>query len=119
MRIGSTTAALGLVLAIAVPALPGALVGFVLVGMGCAVQLPLAFAAAANLGRSGTSLAIVFVSAYAGALVAPALIGFAADHVGLREAMGIPLVAAVVVVALAGNLSPRSGVAPTPLPARR
>ena len=91
----------------------------VLVGMGCAVQLPLAFAAAANLGRSGTSLAIVFVSAYAGALVSPALIGFAADRVGLRAAMMIPLVGAVVVVSLAGNLSPRSGVAPTPLPAGR
>jgi len=119
IRIGSTTAAVGLVLAIAVPALPGALIGFVLVGMGCAVQLPLAFAAAANLGRSGTSLAIVFVSAYAGALVSPALIGFVADRFGLRDAMVIPLVAAVVVIFLAGNLSPRSGVAPTPMPAGR
>jgi len=87
--------------------------------MGCAVQLPLAFAAGANLGRSGTSLAIIFVSAYSGALVSPALIGFAADHFGLRAAMGIPLVAAFVVIALARNLSPRTGLAPTPLPAGR
>jgi MFS family permease len=119
MRIGSTTAALGLILAIAVPALPGALVGFALVGMGCAVQLPLAFAAGANLGRSGTSLAIVFMSAYVGAIVEPALIGFAADRVGLRAAMAIPLAAAIVVLALAGNLAPRSGVEPKPLPAGR
>jgi len=119
MRIGSTAAALGLALAIAVPAVPGALIGFVLAGMGCAVQLPLAYAAGANLGRSGTSLAIVFVSAYAGALVSPALIGFAADHVGLRAAIGIPLLASVVVIALAGNLSHRGGVAPIPLPAGR
>ena len=47
----------------------------------------------------------MFVSAYAGALVSPALIGFAADRVGLRAAMMIPLIAAVVVVSLAGNLS--------------
>jgi MFS family permease len=119
LRFGSSTAALGLVLAIALPALPGALIGFVLVGMGCAVQLPLVFAAAANLGRSGTSLAIVFMSTYAGAILSPALIGFAADHVGLRAAMAVPLAAAVVVLALAGSLSPRSGVAPTPLPAGR
>ena len=119
MRIGSSVAAFGLILAIAVPALPGALVGFVLAGMGCAVQLPLAFAAGANLGRSGTPLAIVFMSAYAGAIVSPALIGFAADHVGLRAAMGIPLAAAIVVIALAGNISPRSGVAATPLPVGR
>ena len=119
MRIGATAAIVGLVLAIALPALPWALIGFALVGMGCAVQLPLAFAAGANLGRSGTSLAIIFVSAYSGALVSPALIGFAADRLGLRVAMGIPLVAAVVVVILAGNISPRSGVAPTPLPTGR
>ena len=74
--------------------------------MGCAVQVPLAFAAAANLGRSGTSLAIVFVTAYAGGIVAPALIGLTADHFGLRAAMLIPLVAALVVVSLAGSLSP-------------
>jgi fucose permease len=91
----------------------------VLVGMGCAVQLPLVFAAAANLGRSGTSLAVVFMSTYAGAIVSPALIGFAADHVGLRAAMAVPLAAAVVVLALAGNISSRSDVAPTPLPAGR
>ena len=114
MRIGSATAVLGLLLAIAVPALPGALIGFVLVGMGCAVQLPLAFAAGANLGRSGTSLAIVFMSAYGGALLSPALIGFAADRVGLRTAMWIPLVAGLLVLVLAGNISTRSGVVPTP-----
>ena len=112
MRIGSTTAAAGLALAIALPSLPFALAGFVLVGMGCAVQLPLAFAAGANLGRSGTSLAIVFVSAYAGAIVSPALIGLAADRFGLRAAMVIPLVAAVAVVSLAGNLSPRAAATP-------
>jgi len=119
LRIGSTTAIFGLVLVIAVPALPGALIGFVLVGMGCAVQLPLIFAAGANLGRSGTSLAIVFMSTYAGAIVSPAVIGFVADHAGLRSAMAVPLAAAIVVLALAGNLSPRSGVAPNPLPAGR
>jgi fucose permease len=119
MRIGSVTAASGLVLVIAVPALPVSLVGFVLVGMGCAVQLPLAFAAGANLGRSGTSLAIVMVSAYAGAIVAPALIGAGADHFGLRVAMAIPLAFAVVVASLAGSLGSRNEVAVTPLPAGR
>ena len=119
MRIGATTAAGGLALAIALPALPFALIGFALVGMGCAVQVPLAFAAGANLGRSGTSLAIVLMSAYAGGLVAPALIGLVADLFGLRVAMLIPLAAAVVVLSLAGNIAPRAGVAPSPLPASR
>jgi fucose permease len=87
--------------------------------MGCAVQLPLAFASGANLGRSGTALAIVMVSAYAGAVVAPALIGTAADHFGLRLAMLIPLGFAVVVASLAGSLASRGEVVVTPLPAGR
>jgi MFS family permease len=119
MRIGAITSAAGLALAIAVPALPGALAGFVLTGMGCAVQLPLAFASGANLGRSGTALAIVMVSAYAGAVVAPALIGAGADHFGLRLAMLIPLGFAVVVASLAGSLGSRGEVVVIPLPAGR
>jgi MFS family permease len=119
MRAGAATAGAGLTLAIAVPALPGAITGFALVGMGCAVQLPLAFAAGANLGRSGAPLAIVIGSAYVGAIVSPALIGAAADHFGLRVAMTVPLIAALVVLSLAGNLGRRSDVAATPAPARR
>ena len=104
IRIGSITAALGVALAIAFPALPTAIAGFVLVGAGCAVQLPLAFAAAANLGRSGTPLAIVMASAYGGAIVGPPLIGGIAEHMGLRVAMAVPLLASMTVLALSGSL---------------
>lgn len=119
MRIGAFTAAAGLALVIAVPALPGAIVGFTLVGMGCAVQLPLAFAAGANLGRSGAPLAIVIGSAYVGAIVSPALIGTAADHFGLRVAMTVPLIAAIVALSLAGNLGRRGEVSPSSSPPAR
>ena len=46
-------------------------------------------------------------------------IGAAADHFGLRVAMTVPLIAALVVVSLAGNLGRRSDVAAMPAPARR
>ena len=112
-RLGAATAVAGLLLAIALPALPTAIVGFAMVGMGTAVLMPIAFAAGANLGHSGTALALVMASAYAGTIAGPPLIGATADHVGLRLAMAIPLIATLVVVALAGNLgtmsSPRSG----------
>jgi MFS family permease len=109
-------AALGLALALAVPALPVAIIGFALVGMGTAVLMPLAFSAGANLGQSGTSLAMVLAAAYAGSIAGPAMIGTAADHFGLRIALTILVAAAVVVTALAGNLKANR---PTPTPSRR
>jgi fucose permease len=105
-RLGGIIAALGLVLAIAVPALPGAITGFALVGIGTAVLVPLAFSAGANLGASGTALTLVLAAAYSGSIVGPAMIGNVADRFGLRVAMGIPLTAALAIIALAGSLTP-------------
>jgi len=104
VRLGALLGAGGLALAVAFPALAGAATGFALVGIGTAVILPLAFAAGANLGASGTALAVVMSSGYAGSVVGPALIGHAADHFGLRVAMLIPLAGALTIALLAGNL---------------
>jgi MFS family permease len=106
-RVGAAMAAGGLALAIVFPSLPSAVAGFTIVGIGIAVVVPLVFAAGANLSHTGTSLALVMAATYAGTIAGPPLIGAAADHVGLRLAMTIPLVAAVAVVLLAGSLSPR------------
>lgn len=106
VRLGALLGAGGLALAVAFPAVAGAATGFALVGIGTAVILPLAFAAGANLGASGTALAVVMSSGYVGSVVGPALIGHAADHFGLRVAMLIPLAGALTIVLLAGNLRP-------------
>jgi MFS family permease len=105
-RLGGSIAAFGLALAIAIPALPGAITGFALVGLGTAVLVPLAFSAGANLGASGTALALVMATGYAGSVAGPAMIGNVADRFGLRVALGIPLVAAIAIIALAGSLNP-------------
>lgn len=105
-RLGAFLGAGGLILAIAFPELAGAAIGFALVGIGTAVILPLTFAAGANLGASGTPLAVVMSAGYAGSVVGPALIGNTADRFGLRVAMLIPLAAAIVIAMLAGNLVP-------------
>ncbi len=110
-RLGAVVAAGGLALAIAYPAPVGAATGFALVGVGTAVILPLAFAAGANLGASGTALAVVMTSGYAGSIVGPALIGNAADRFSLRVAMLIPLAGAIAIAMLAGSL--RTAPAPT------
>ena len=110
-------AALGLAIALAIPALPIAIIGFALVGIGTAVLMPLAFSAGANLGSSGTSLTIVLAAAYAGSIAGPALVGTTADHLGLRVALTILLAAAIVVTALAGNL--QAADRPTRAPSHR
>lgn len=119
-RLGGLIAALGLTLATAVPALPGAITGFALVGLGTAVLVPLAFSAGANLGASGTALALVMAAGYAGSIAGPAMIGNVADGFGLRVALGIPLAAAIVIIALAGRLNrePSSLSAPDVGPAK-
>jgi fucose permease len=103
-RLGGLLAAIGFGIAVALPAVPGAIFGFVLVGTGVAVIVPLAFSAGANLGRSGSALSIVASAAYAGSVAGPGLIGNVADHLGLRLALGIPLAAALLVALLAAGL---------------
>jgi MFS family permease len=101
------------------------MIGFALVGIGTAVMVPLASSAGANLGKSGTALTLVLSGGYAGSIAGPAMIGNTADHLGLRVAMGVPLVAALVIIALAGKLHAKpdrvalpSEVTPEP-PSRR
>jgi fucose permease len=103
-RLGALLSAAGLAIAIALPSVPSAIFGYVLAGAGVAVLVPLAFSAGANLGRSGTALSLVAAAAYAGSVAGPGLIGNVADHFGLRLALGIPLVAALIVAVLAGSL---------------
>jgi len=111
---GGLVAALGIGLAIGEPAPLVAIAGFALTGAGAAVLVPLAFSAAANLGRTGTALSVVMVAGYAGSIVGPFLIGATADRVGLRTALAIPLAAAIVVLAMTAGMRPlgrRPGIA--------
>jgi fucose permease len=104
--LGGLVAALGIGLAVAEPAPLVAIAGFALTGAGSAVLVPLAFSAAANLGRTGTALSVVMVAGYAGSIVGPFLIGATADRVGLRTALAIPLAAAVAVLATTAGIRP-------------
>jgi len=111
---GGLVAALGIGLAIAEPAPVVAIAGFALAGAGSAVMVPLAFSAAANLGRTGTALSVVMVTGYAGSIVGPFVMGSTADRVGLRTALAIPLAGAVAVLAMTAILRPlgrRAGTA--------
>ena len=108
VALGSIVSMIGVGLAVALPAPPTAIAGFTLVGAGCAVMVPLAFSAAANLGRTGTPLSLVMSAGYAGSIVGPWLIGSSADRFGLRLALLIPMLAAGAVLLTAFGLRSRS-----------
>ena len=101
---------IGVAVAVALPAPLTAIAGFTLVGAGCAVMVPLAFSAGANLGRTGTALTVVTAAGYAGSIIGPWVIGSAADRFGLRLALLIPIAAAVAVVVTAFGLRVRRSV---------
>jgi MFS family permease len=111
VRWGATLAATGLALGLAVPETGAAIAGFALLGAGLAPVVPTVFSAAGNMrvrpGRS--ALAAVVTISYLGSILGPALIGFVTSLVGLRAALGIPVLLAVVAAALAAQVASAPG----------
>jgi protein-S-isoprenylcysteine O-methyltransferase Ste14 len=87
----------------------GGVIGFAVLGAGLACIAPQVFlaGAAADPARPGHGLARVVGVSYLGMVTGPVLIGGAATLVGLPLALGIPVVLALCVAALAGVLTPR------------
>jgi MFS family permease len=105
VRLGGLVAAAGITLALTVPWVPLALVGFGLVGAGFSVVFPLTLSAAGHTSQqaSGTAIATVAACGYLGFLVGPPAIGFAADVLSLRLALGL-----VVILSLCAALCARA-----------
>ncbi|MGH1573683.1 MFS transporter [Methylobacterium sp. P31] len=102
--LGGLLAAAGLALSVLVPTWEAALAGYALVGAGCANIVPVLFTAAGRQTAIPESVAVPAVTTlgYAGVLAGPALIGFAAQALGLPAAF--LLVAALLLgVAAAGR----------------
>jgi MFS family permease len=109
VRLGGLVAALGLTLALVVNWIPIALLGFGLVGAGFSVVFPLTLSAAGRTSKqaAGTAIAAVATCGYVGFLVGPPVIGFVADVLSLRTALGfvvvLSLCAAVFARAVGGD----------------
>jgi MFS family permease len=86
----------------------GGVIGFAVLGAGLACIIPQVFLAGgkADPARPGHGLARVVGMSYLGMVSGPVLIGGAATLVGLPLALGIPVVLALCVAALAGLLAP-------------
>lgn len=109
MQLGGLVAAIGLTLALVVTWIPMVLLGFSLVGAGFSVVFPLTLSAAGRTSKqaAGTAIAAVATFGYVGFLVGPPVIGFVADALSLRIALGfvvvLSLCAAVCARAVGGD----------------
>jgi MFS family permease len=86
LRVSGGVAAVGLLGASLAPAAPLAIGCFAVAGLGIANMVPITLSAAGNLPGlgAGVGISIVTMMGYSGILVAPASIGFVAEHIGYR-----------------------------------
>ena len=97
-------AAAGLSAALLIGTVPAALVGFVGVGAGFSVAVPLVFSAAGRLDSrsAGPGLAAVTTAGYLGFLAGPPVLGFVADAVTLPFALSLVVGLSLLGAMLAG-----------------
>ncbi|MGF6290056.1 MFS transporter [Paraburkholderia youngii] len=104
VALGGLIAFAGLALVLSLPSVLTACVGFAMVGIGLANIVPVIFSAAGRSSATpaiGVSMAATF--GYAGFLVGPPLIGFGAGVLGLRAALGVLVMATLIVSLLGGK----------------
>ncbi|MFE2203874.1 MFS transporter [Streptomyces rubiginosohelvolus] len=108
-RAGGLITAVGMGLALAVPTLPGTVLGFALAGFGVATLVPAAMHEADALPglKPGSGLTIVSWLMRLGFLLSPPVVGQVADAAGLRTGLLVIPAAGVLVVLLAGVLQAR------------
>jgi len=104
-RSGALTCA-GIALALATRSAVPALVGFAMVGAGCAAIVPALFRVAGSVPgiASGAGIAAVATAGYMGAVVNGPTIGFLARGVGLTGALSLVGVGAAVIAVLGPRL---------------
>lgn len=105
LRLSGILGALGLLIGAVAPDPHIAIAGFALSGLGVANMVPILFSAAGNYpGEApGAAISAVTMVGYAGILVAPASIGFLAEHLGYRPTYAGLAVLLLVVTVLAGR----------------
>lgn len=101
VRAAGGLAALGITAALALPGLPGALLGVLFWGAGTALVFPAAISAGGESpGRPADSIAAITTIGYGGFLLGPPLIGLVAGQVGLDRALWVLPVLGVTIAVL-------------------
>jgi MFS family permease len=105
MWIGGGIAAFGFVLVIGFPTILVACIGYALIGVGVSNLVPIVFSAAGRAGPTASiGVSMTATAGYAGFLVGPPIIGFLADHLGLRGAFVLLFFAAIAVAVVGGRV---------------
>src|SRR4051812_15711177 len=109
VRAGGALTAAGMGLALALPSIPTAVLGFALAGLGVATLVPAVYHAADELPglRRGVGLAVVNWLLRIGFLISPPLVGVVADAISLRVAL-LTVVLAGLGALLLGRVLPRT-----------
>jgi len=94
-----------------------ALAGFALIGAGCSVMFPLAMSAAAQRTDRPAALNVAALAQFSFMvfLLAPPLLGFVAQHFGIRASFAIALPLVVLSLLTAGAFGTRRGQVPSPV----
>ncbi|CAN5397785.1 MFS transporter [soil metagenome] len=110
LRGSGASAAIGLALLILVPAIPVAVIGIVLWGIGASLGFPLGMSAAGDDPlRAAARVSAAATIGYLAFLAGPPLIGIVGQHVGLLNALWIVLVLILLTVIAAPAARERSG----------
>jgi predicted MFS family arabinose efflux permease len=106
LRVSGLISAAGLLGGALAPGDIVAIAAFAVAGLGVANMVPIMFSAAGNHPGLPSAIAISTVTmvGYAGILIAPSAIGFAADHIGFRATYGVLALVLLLVTALAGRV---------------
>ncbi|MGW7566799.1 MFS transporter [Streptomyces tendae] len=108
-RSGALIAAVGMGLALAVPTVPGTVLGFAAAGFGVATLVPAAMHEADELPglKPGSGLTLVSWLMRLGFLLSPPVVGLVADATSLRVGLLVVPLAGLLVLLCAGVLRPR------------
>lgn len=106
VRASGITISAGLLLAVTLPYLIPATIGFLLVGFGVSSVVPICYSMA---GKSttmlpGVALAAVSTIGFLGFLIGPPLIGFVAQAINLRWALGLVAIVGIITSILASKI---------------
>jgi MFS family permease len=118
LRYGSALAAVGLAAASLTHAVPLALAGWTVFGLGLSGCVPQLFSAAGHADKSaaGANVSRVAGLGYLGMLAGPAIIGPLTRFMPLNAAFALPVAFCVIASVSAGALKPETAPAPAPAP---
>lgn len=112
LRVSALIGAAGLMIGALAPTDAVAMAGFAVAGLGVANLVPVMFSAAGNHPGlpPGQAISTVTMVGYAGILIAPASIGYIAEHAGFRATYAALALLLVLVAALAHRAKAADGI---------